>query len=172
MTYPQSIKKYLDLRREVDVRCQELSALHADHLACRAGCDQCCMDFGLLPVEYHAILLEAGDALQHGRNDAGEGECPFLTDHHCLIYAHRPIICRTQGLPLLFLNDEQWELSACELNFTRFDPEGFSFENTFPQDRFNSMLYLINQEFIREYPGLEYNGGELLSLNKLSQHQS
>ena len=64
------------------------------------------------------------------------------------MYESRPIICRTHGLPLLFMNDEQWELSACELNFTEFDDEEFKEENTFPQDTFNSKLFMINKRFV------------------------
>jgi hypothetical protein len=60
-------------------------------------------------------------------------DCVFLKDHGCAIYENRPIICRTHGLPLLYMNDESWELSTCELNFTNFNDDDFSDENTYPQ---------------------------------------
>lgn len=147
--------------------CKSLWAMHAAHMSCRAGCQHCCMEFSIFPVEFHAILHEAGAKLQPGNQDLPGGSCPFLANQQCLIYQSRPFICRTQGFPLLYLNDEQWELSVCELNFTRFEMEDFDQQNTFPQDTFNSRLYMINQQFI-EIPGQTfYRPGQLIPLSRL-----
>lgn len=161
------IEHYYALRQQLDELCSDLSAIHSGHMNCRQGCDQCCMDFSIFPVEFYAIKAEAADLLHNGIRGLSTDKCPFLSEGSCIIYNSRPIICRTQGLPLLFMNDENWELSACELNFTSFDPEGFSPENTFPLDRFNSSLYLINQAFIKTYPEKQYNTTELIPLRLL-----
>jgi uncharacterized protein len=171
MQNPEAIKNYLALREELDARCASLYKLHAQHLKCREGCDQCCMDFGIFPVEYFAIKEQAGQDLKKGQNSNSETACPFLVDHRCVIYDARPMICRTQGLPLLFMGDEGWELSACELNFTAFDFEKFISKNTFPQDKYNSRLYLINKEFIESLPGKPFQPLELLPLRKLIEEE-
>lgn len=37
-----------------------------------------------------------------------EGGCAFLDDEgSCRVYAHRPYVCRTQGLPLRWLEEEE-----------------------------------------------------------------
>ena len=144
-----SEKKYLKLRNSIDEQSDKLHALHKDHMKCRKGCDHCCMDYEIFPIEFDHIKKSINN--KNIELDSSEdGGCIFLKGHECQIYEHRPIICRTHGLPLLFMNDEQWELSTCELNFTDFDDEGFSTENTFLQDQFNSQLFLLNKEFLKE----------------------
>ncbi len=161
------LEEYHALRQELDEHCAKLYTLHAAHLKCKAGCDMCCMDFSVLPIEYHAIKEQAGEDLKKGMVPASEGECPFLVNHRCVIYNARPTICRTQGLPLLFMGEENWELSACELNFTGFDYGEFTEENTFPQDRYNSRLYMLNLKFIESLPGRPYEPDQLIPLKRL-----
>jgi uncharacterized protein len=163
----EAIKQYLALRDEIDQRCQELHDEHAPHLQCRAGCDMCCMDFGILPVEFEVIKELAGDELKKGQPVNEEGACPFLVNHRCVIYHFRPIICRTQGLPLLFMGEEEWELSACELNFTAFDFDEFTKENTFAQDKYNSRLFMLNRRFVDALSDKPYSPVELIRVSSL-----
>lgn len=166
---------YHKLKKEVDAVSAKLSAEHNKHLQCRKGCDLCCMDYSILPVEFYAILDELKkenfntNNLQ--QNTKNEKDCIFLKNHACTIYEWRPIICRTHGLPLLYMNnDGEWELSNCELNFKEFNFENFSEKNTFPQDKFNSRLFLINREFVAEFEGEEQFGEfDLLPLKKLAE---
>lgn len=167
MSITSLLERFFALRQSLDARCAELYRLHAPHLSCKAGCDMCCMEFSVLPIEYYAIRQQAASMLHKGNAGAGEGECPFLVDHRCVIYPARPLICRTQGLPLLFMGDEGWELSACELNFTRFNFEDFTEENTFPQDTWNSRMYLLNKEFLNTPEGKAYKANELIPLRRL-----
>jgi Fe-S-cluster containining protein len=47
--------------------------------------------------------------------------CPNLSDAgECLMYEHRPLVCRTFGLPLR--NGEKYLGDVCELNFTEASP--------------------------------------------------
>jgi len=163
MTY--NFEKYQLFIATVNKLADQLSSLHKGHMQCRKGCDLCCMNYRIFPVEYFAIQ----QALQQKpveTQESKEGSCIFLKDHACQVYEHRPVICRTHGLPLLFMNDDQWELSACELNFTEFDDEEFSAENTFPQDQFNSRLFMINKEFIAANK-LDYSEFDLLDMKDL-----
>jgi Fe-S-cluster containining protein len=103
-------------------------------------------------------------------NSASDDDCIFLNNHKCTIYEARPIICRTHGLPLLFVGEQgNWELSACELNFTTFNLERFNEENTFPQDKFNSKLFMLNKAFIKEFKDVEYGEFDLIPLKTLKQ---
>ena len=159
----EALKKYLKLRSKIDELADKLHAVHKDHMQCKKGCDLCCMDYQIFPVEFESIKQAIQDKPIE-TTKSKEGSCIFLKEHVCQIYEHRPIICRTHGLPLLFMNDDQWELSACELNFTEFDD--FSEENTFPQDRFNSQLFMLNKEFIKEHQSYK-DEFELLPLHKI-----
>jgi len=167
MRTTEVLKEYFSFRDELDALCAELNNLHDKHLNCRKGCDMCCENFGVLPVEYEAMKQQAAEKLKLGKKPDNPSDCPFLIDHSCVIYNARPVICRTQGLPLLFMGDEDWELSACELNFTQFNFENFDQENTFPMDRYNSRLFMINKKFLETASGQKYKENELIPLSRI-----
>lgn len=51
-----------------------------------------------------------------------ETPCPLLIDGRCAVYAHRPLICRTHGLPHIDVNGEVFDDSWCTRNFPAVDP--------------------------------------------------
>lgn len=166
-------RQYFAIREESDAINQKLENLHADHLKCKAGCDLCCMDYSILPVEFHAILhrLKTDNPRPGTQQGEDETRCIFLVGHKCTIYSERPMICRTHGLPLLFMNDDgAWELSACELNFVDYDLELFTEKNTFPQDTFNSKLFMLNKEFVKEFTETDYGEFDLIPVRKLTEY--
>lgn len=161
-------KEYYHLRSEIDTVCHRLEELHSSFLVCASGCTGCCMDFSIFPVEFHSVFEEIkGKRFEYNRS-ASEGECIFLVDGLCSIYESRPVICRTHGLPLLSMGEEQWELNYCVLNFTEAAPE-FDESNTFPQDRYNSMLFMLNKKFIESFKEIHYEEFELIPLKELSK---
>ncbi len=91
---------------EVDMATARLSAVHADRLQCRRGCSGCCTDgLTVFEVEAHNIQHHHADMLAQQQPAAPEG-CAFLDDEGgCRIYEHRPYVCRTQGLPLRWLDE-------------------------------------------------------------------
>ena len=165
----QYISNYIDLRTEISELSAKLSALHEDKMTCKKGCSSCCMNFKVLPVEYFSMLsqLKKNPPKEFRELDSEHEDCNFLIDDICQMYEARPIICRTHGLPLLFMNQEgdAWELSTCPLNFKKFDD--FHTENTYPQDTYNSKLFLINREFVKNYQDEKFGDFDLISLNRL-----
>ena len=159
---------YLMLRKEVDFHCEKLAESHYEHLKCAPGCHKCCMDFSIFPVEFFSIMKENENKQVNIRKIADEGECWFLTKGLCSIYESRPLICRTHGLPLMSMGEDDWELSYCELNFTSGKIPDFGESNTFPQDLYNSKLYLINREFVKSVEDKRYSETDLLSLKELA----
>lgn len=169
------LKEYRDLRHEIDSVVKILEREHSSHLECKAGCDLCCMDYGILPVEFFSILdeLKSDNFQKESLKEmpADESFCVFLQNHVCAIYKSRPIICRTHGLPLLFTNEDgEWQLSACELNFTQFNFEKFTIDNTYPQDKYNSKLFLLNRDFVAEYNDENIEEFDLIPLKKLIKY--
>ena len=128
-------RNYLLLRAEIDLKVEKLFDQHKGHMVCRKGCDACCFGFKVFPVEFYAIKKATGLKGEYAPGDDinGNERCQFLHNHECTIYQHRPIICRTHGLPLLNMNEEgtEWELSVCELNFTEIEENYFHEENLF-----------------------------------------
>jgi uncharacterized protein len=171
--HSKSFSSYSRLRKTIDKISDALSTRHSPHMQCRKGCDLCCMDYSILPVEFHYIQKQLKKSENHKSFSSKEKDgtgCIFLKENSCTIYNNRPVICRSHGLPLLFTNDDyEWELSTCELNFRQFDYTKFTPDNTFPQDKFNSKLFMLNKEFIAEFKEKEYGEFELIPLRKLAE---
>ena len=109
MNFKQNIrtKKYDQLIIEIDKKVEQLTKIHSNHLQCKKGCDLCCMDYSIFPVEYYSILEKLkSNKVAIRPNFKDDNSCAFLKDHACLIYEHRPVICRTHGLPLIYMNDD------------------------------------------------------------------
>ncbi len=166
------ITSYYQLRNRVDELCESLGKEHVKYLNCKKGCDLCCMAISVFPVEFYAIRAEL-DLKSNLEMHVSENEedCRYLIDHTCAIYPSRPVICRTHGLPLLYmsLEGDDYELSCCELNFTDFDLADFDEQNTYPMDKINSQLYLINKNFVADFENGKYSETDRIPLADLLQ---
>jgi len=94
------------LHAEVDRQVAPLTERHGERLRCRKGCSGCCVDgLTVFEVEAEHIRRHHGELLRHGAPHP-EGGCAFLDDSGaCRIYEHRPYVCRTQGLPLRWIEE-------------------------------------------------------------------
>jgi Fe-S-cluster containining protein len=95
------------LHRVVDELAAPVARRHGERLRCRAGCHACCSD-GLTVFEIEADLIVARhEDLLESAEPHPEGACAFLdAEGRCRIYAERPYVCRTQGLPLRWIEEE------------------------------------------------------------------
>jgi uncharacterized protein len=163
-------EQYRILRKELDEEIDRLESIHSNHLACKKRCDLCCMPFSVFPVEYEVIkeefeVLLASETLKEESHSVGT--CAFLKNHSCSIYESRPFICRTHGLPLLYMENEEWVLSHCELNFKDADEDYFDESDMHEQDKWNSKLYILNREYLTTSPYTSINEKTLLPLSGL-----
>ncbi len=101
---------------------------YAEHIECRPGCGDCChQSFEISELE-GALVAEGVRELEPAQRDgllerargyrAGARQaCPALSDaQECLIYAHRPRICRKYGIPLWDPQRPQ-RVTTCPKNF-------------------------------------------------------
>lgn len=166
------IKAYFELRDELDVAASKLESMHQSQLSCKAGCDSCCESLRLFPLELAAINYELGHSVtlppKKWRNTK-TSKCRFLINHQCAIYASRPIICRTQGLPLLYENQdgEGYQLSVCHLNFKGVDVNKFYDGNALFMPPFNSRLFLLNEQFVELQQSTKVSSFSRYPLNAL-----
>ena len=100
-----------ELLLELEALHQEVSqqarALEANlDLKCGLGCSDCCLDdLSVFALEAELIRAKYADLLAHGA-PGPKGACAFLDGAKgCRIYEDRPYICRTQGLPLRWIDD-------------------------------------------------------------------
>lgn len=101
-------RSLLRLHTDVDARARPLAARLGSRLQCRRGCTPCCTDgLTVFEVEAERIRRCAVELLRNGAPHP-EGACAFLDfDGACRIYEHRPYVCRTQGLPLRWLEEDE-----------------------------------------------------------------
>jgi Fe-S-cluster containining protein len=163
---------YLQLRQKLDQEILRLEKKHKKHLACKKGCDLCCLNFSVFPIEFEVIREETRGAYNPllaapESESENSGSCAFLSNHACTIYESRPFICRTHGLALLYVNDDDWELSHCELNFTEAPEDYFDEKNTFAQDKWNSKLFMLNREYLQSSNELKLEETDLIPLYHL-----
>ncbi len=158
--------QYRELLKAVDVLAARLSAFYRGHLVCSPGCSACCMHhLSVFEVEADGIseaLADLPAALRSRlrlqaqaavRNEAGPGEaaCPLLVNDLCAIYPARPLICRTQGLPLLLDDDEGAAVvDFCPLNFTAAGAaESLEEAYLVPLEELNARLVWANHAYCR-----------------------
>ena len=102
----ESLDALRALHAEVDARAAQTARRNAGRLQCGRGCADCCRD-GLEVFEIEAEnIRQRHAALLATQEPHPKGACAFLADDKsCRIYAERPYVCRTQGLPLRWIED-------------------------------------------------------------------
>ncbi|MFT5291655.1 MAG: Fe-S-cluster containining protein [Planctomycetota bacterium] len=118
---PDSRGQLRELHNRVDADSARLTTHHAARLECKRGCSACCCDdLTVFQVEADRIRAQFPEVL--GTTPHAVGACAFLDDEGaCRVYDARPYVCRTQGLPLLYFQENEREeiveeRSICELN--------------------------------------------------------
>lgn len=135
---------------KVDLAVSAASTRAADALACKKGCDACCAaGLSVLPVESFAIQA-SGLAPPAAPKP---GMCAFLdASGACSVYAVRPLLCRTHGLPLRATQDERArgaltilnDVSVCALNFTKRPPRT---DEILDADKLLMLLVTVDRRF-------------------------
>jgi uncharacterized protein len=78
---------------------------------------------------------------------AGGERCPLLGNHRCLLYAARPIICRTHGLPIIYSEGSERKVDCCPLNLGEGE-QPLSGSAIIDLDRLNTLLVAVNALFL------------------------
>jgi Fe-S-cluster containining protein len=96
------------LHAAVSELTRPIAAANAARSSCREGCSGCCSD-GLTVFEIEAaVIARRHPELLASGMPHEEGACAFLDDKgRCRIYDARPYVCRTQGLPLRWLDEDE-----------------------------------------------------------------
>ncbi len=128
-------------------------------ITCHAGCADCCRRrFSVTAVEAEGIaeglasLPAAAREALAGRATGGDpGVCPALgEDGRCAIYAFRPVICRTHGLPIRFAAEPSAGprrlpvVDACPRNFGGRDLASLPGDGVLDQTTLSTVLGAID----------------------------
>jgi Fe-S-cluster containining protein len=150
------LDNYNQLIARVDNLCNAIEEALGEQITCSAGCSSCCTAITIFPVEAAALLYavealpehEAESIRQHVSLNASGERCPLLSHNHCLLYASRPIICRTHGLPITYTEDNQHKSDCCPLNMT--ETESVIGMNVIDLDKLNALLVAVNALYLSQ----------------------
>ena len=182
--YYRGVTAYQAFLQHINDLSEGLNAYYAKHLACRAGCSGCCQHhLAVFPVEADfiaaalaALPLEKQQQIAQQARDAQVNEahnlavaCPLLVEDRCSIYHARPVICRTQGLPLLLeAEDGAPEIDFCPLNFTAPDAlNDLSEDKLVPLEKINLQLAVLNLQHCRAQGVPDEQSGQRLTMSEL-----
>lgn len=131
MPNPEITNSVGDLHQELDSLVSQVESIHGTTLKCRQKCTDCCIDdVTIFSVEAEWISQGFPDGIPG--NVHTRGACAFLDQRGlCRIYERRPYVCKTQGLPLRWIeesgSDEYVERrDICELNEDSVDILGLT----------------------------------------------
>jgi Fe-S-cluster containining protein len=154
------LDNYFQMVARVDALCRGIREVLSSQITCSEGCSSCCTAITLFPVE--AAALEAAletlpeaqrtDIRQHVADHVGGERCPLLEEHRCLLYAARPIICRTHGLPIIYTEGSERKVDCCPLNMNEGD-QPLSGSTVIDLDRLNTLLVAVNALFLSHADG-------------------
>ncbi len=168
-----STELYQQLIANVDDLTSQLNERYKSHLQCGAGCSGCCHHHLSVFAVEAAVLTDAIQALPQATQERIQQQaqevkvlevrdervaCPLLVDNLCSVYESRPLICRTQGLPLLYeADDGAQEIDFCPLNFDSDEAIAeLADEHLVPLDLLNLKLAMANVSYCRA-AGLDDN---------------
>lgn len=147
-----------ELHARIDDFFARVASRYPGELACGRGCGACCQA-GLSVTALEASLLREGiEALSEkarralaGRAANLDESCPALEpDGGCLLYRWRPLVCRTQGLPIRLREEGRTEVVACELNFTSRELESIAADCLLDQATVSTVLLALDAAYAAE----------------------
>lgn len=165
--FPPAPPEYAQLVGRVDDFAAAVATRCAEDLSCRAGCCDCCLvELTLSPVEASAladfVLSLDGDSKATVRRllssplPSDNPRCAMLdASGQCVVYGGRPLVCRSQGLPLRYASDlipveairsrlPTGVVTVCPLNFSKREPRA---EDVLDAERVDQILAILNHRY-------------------------
>ncbi len=178
------ISDYRDFLEDVSIEARRLEQLYQAYMVCRKGCSECCTDISLLPLEWYALREKVLESLQDIQPSTSDEVCSLLSGGACTFYPSRPLICRTHGLPLLYLTEEydlegnrtgldeaDWQITWCDLNFTTVSEETmeeiFEPEDVLNMEEWNTRLKSLNRDFLETPEGEPFRGRNRIPIREI-----
>ena len=150
------MSRYPDLAAKVDAFFARVQARHGEDMQCGSGCHHCCYArLSITRVEADAIRAEvAGWTAERKRTltanlvTAPADHCAALTpEGRCLIYAARPIVCRSHGAPIRMRDARSLPVvQACSNNFTARGPEAAAADCILEQTTLSAMVLAVDRD--------------------------
>jgi Fe-S-cluster containining protein len=148
-------ERYRALTAKIDGFFARVAARHPADLQCGTGCADCCHTrLTVTAVEATAITDHVATlpaparaelaALASRPVDPGRVRCAALgDDDRCRIYAARPVVCRSHGVPIR-LGKRAEDVTACHRNFTARGPAAADPDCILDQATLSALVLAVN----------------------------
>ncbi|MDB4954880.1 MAG: hypothetical protein JWO36_2449 [Myxococcales bacterium] len=148
------MSRYPELAAKVDAFFSRVEVRHGADMQCRTGCSDCCHTrLTVTAVEAEAIRDEVASWPDDQRRaliaNAAErvDVCAALDPAgRCLIYAARPIVCRSHGAPIRMHDKSLPVVQACFRNFTQRGPAAADPDCILDQTTLSAMVLAVDRD--------------------------
>lgn len=148
------MSRYPELASKVDAFFGRVAERHGDDMQCGSGCSDCChVRLSVTAVEADAIRHEVAAwpadrraALAANVRAAPAEHCAALDPGgRCLVYAARPIVCRSHGAPIRLHEGSLPVIQACERNFRSGGPAAADADCILDQTTLSAMVLAVDR---------------------------
>jgi hypothetical protein len=150
------MSRYPELAAKVDAFFERARARHGAEMMCGSGCSHCChVRLSVTNVEAQAIRDEVAAwpaerrmALAARVASAPSDRCAALDDSgRCLVYAARPIVCRSHGAPIRLVNAKSLPIvTSCRDNFTSRGPAAADPNCILDQETLSALTLAVDRD--------------------------
>lgn len=145
---PEILNALKQFYAALDSHIHSIEEKNKARINCKKGCFSCCKDdLEVFGIEAEFIRKNQSEFLKNN-SPAPIGACAFLNEEGaCRIYESRPFVCRTHGVPIAYLQeDEEGEFELrdiCPLNEEGEPIEELSNEKIFQNDSWEEKLVTL-----------------------------
>jgi hypothetical protein len=150
------MSRYPELAAKVDAFFARVMERHGDQMVCSSGCSDCChVRLSVTGIEAQALLDEVATwdadrkaALAANIAAAAPDRCTALAPNgRCLVYAGRPLVCRSHGAPMKAPTYKSLKVyNTCNYNFARdFHVRNVDPDCVLDQETISTILLALNK---------------------------
>lgn len=149
------MSRYHEIAAKVDAFFARVTERHKDDIECGSGCSDCCnvrltvtgVEAGALRDEIAAWSADRRAALVDNLAAAAPDRCAALDPTgRCMVYAARPIVCRSHGAPIRMTERSLPVIEACFRNFTREGPAAAAPDCIADQTTLSTLVLAIDRD--------------------------
>ncbi|HUS28179.1 MAG TPA: YkgJ family cysteine cluster protein [Kofleriaceae bacterium] len=149
------MSRYPELAAKVDGFFARAMERHGDDMRCDTGCSHCChVRLSVTRVEAEAIRDELSSwpaerraVLARNIAAALPDRCVALdADGRCLVYASRPIVCRSHGAPIRLTQKSLPIVTSCRENFTARGPAAADADCILDQATLSALTLAVDRD--------------------------
>ncbi len=149
------MSRYPELAAKVDGFFARVQGRHGADMACDTGCSHCChtrltvTSVEAAAIAAHIATWSAAQRTELAANVAGAApdRCTALdASGRCMIYAARPIVCRSHGAPVRLREGSLPVVSACRDNFIARGPAAADPDCIIDQETLSAMTLAVDRD--------------------------